>query len=375
LPLFSLSTLYFLQMSIPLVQAWSVARHVIRRRLRGEDRFPLVLMLEVLFRCNLACGGCGKIQHPATILRRQLTPEECFRAVEECGAPIVSIPGGEPLLHPQIDAIVSGLVERRRFVYLCTNALLLKGALGKFTPSPYLVFSVHLDGPREVHDRAVCREGVFDEAVAAIRAARNRGFRVTTNTTLFADADPARIRDFFDEVMALGVDGMMVSPAYSYARAPDQDRFPGRAATVRLFRDVLSAPRPGWRFHHSPLFLKFLQGEYSLDCTPWGNPTYNVLGWQRPCYLLDGGHCATFQELLDATDWSRYGPQSGNAACRDCMVHSGYEPSAVLALLGSWTGLWATLRRMLSESIRARTSGPKAVDMESGRAVRLPIVF
>ena len=331
-------------MSVPISQALTVATYVLGQRLRGIKRYPLVLMLEPLFRCNLACGGCGKIQFPAEILRRQLSPEQCFAAADECGAPVISIPGGEPLLHPQIDQIVAGLVARRKFIYLCTNALKLEESLSRFAPSKYLAFSVHMDGPRAEHDLAVCRPGTYDIAISAIKAARQRGFRVTTNTTLFAGARPERIRAFFDEMMALGVEGMMISPGYSYEKAPDQDHFLRREQTTSLFRAVLSRAKRTWKFNQTPLFLEFLQGRFDLECTPWGSPTYNIFGWQRPCYLLGEGYCATFRELMESTDWSAYGRKSGNPKCRDCMVHCGHEPSAVTATFGSLRGLARTAR-------------------------------
>ena len=334
-------------MAVPIAQMWTVATYVLRQRLRGRQRYPLVLMLEPLFRCNLACAGCGKIQHPRELLRRHLTPQQCFDAAEECGAPIVSIPGGEPLLHPEIDQIVAGLVARRKYVYLCTNALQLEASLHRFQPSKYFSFSVHLDGQREEHDRAVCREGVYTTAVAAVRAAVKRGFRVTTNTTLYEGADSARLRTFFDEMMELGVEGLMVSPGYAYQKAPDQEHFLARERTVRLFRRLLDRPRRSWRFNQSPLFLQFLCGRWDLECTPWGNPTYNLLGWQRPCYLLDEGYVATFAELMQTTDWQAYGHASGNPKCRDCMVHCGHEPTAVTTTFGSWRGFWATARHVL----------------------------
>ncbi len=334
-------------MGVPISQMWTVASYVLRKRLRGEKRYPLVLMLEPLLRCNLACAGCGKIQHPAEILRRQLTPEQCFRAVDECGAPVVSIPGGEPLLHPQIDEIVAGLVARRKYIYLCTNAIKLEEALPRFTPSKYFSFSIHLDGPREQHDAAVCREGVYDIAVRAIRAAVAAGFRVTTNTTLYNDADPVRLRTFLDTVTELGVEGMMLSPGYSYSKAPDQDNFLPREKTVRLFRQLLGNRPRRWKFNHSPLFLEFLQGNWQLECTPWGNPTYNVFGWQKPCYLLDDGYVQTFQELIHTTDWAAYGRASGNPRCKNCMVHCGYEPTAVAETFGSLRGLWGAARSVL----------------------------
>lgn len=335
-------------MGVPLSQMWTVASYVLRNRLRGRRRYPLVLMLEPLLRCNLACAGCGKIQFPPEILRRQLTPEQCFRAVEECGAPIVSIPGGEPLLHPQIHEIVAGLVARRKYVYLCTNALRLEESLAGFRASKYLTFSVHMDGLREDHDAAVCRQGVYDVAVRAIGKALAEGHRVTTNTTLFDTADPQRVSRFFDAMMDLGVEGMMISPGYSYDKAPDQDHFLPRERTRWLFRRIFARAKGRWRFNQSPLFLEFLKGDWDLECTPWGNPTYNIFGWQRPCYLMGEGYAATFQELLETTEWHRYGQASGHPKCRDCMVHSGYEPSAVRDTFETWRGLlltaWLSLR-------------------------------
>lgn len=334
-------------MGVPLSQMATVASYVLGQQLRGRKRFPLVLMLEPLFRCNLACGGCGKIQFPAEILRRQLTPEQCWAAADECGAPVVSIPGGEPLLHPQIDQIVDGLVARRKYVYLCTNAIKLVESLPKLAPSRYLALSIHLDGPRHEHDRAVARQGVYDQAIEAIRAARERGFRVTTNSTLFQGTDTQRMRGFFDEMMRLGVEGMMISPGYSYQKAPDQDHFLSRQQTHDLFRRLLAGAGRRWRFNHTPLFLEFLQGRWDFSCTPWGNPTYNIFGWQKPCYLLDDGYCSTFAELMATTDWARYGHQGSEPRCRNCLVHCGYEPSAVAATFGSWKGFLATVKLSL----------------------------
>lgn len=323
-------------MAIQLQQAIAVGTYILTQRLKGRKRFPLVLMLEPLFCCNLACSGCGKIQHPVEVLKRNLTPEECFAAVDECGAPVVSIPGGEPLLHPQIDEIVDGLVARRKFVYLCTNGLLLERSLHKFQPSPYLTFSVHLDGLRDWHDYCVKRKGVFDIAVNAIRAAKAKGFRVTTNTTIFDGADPREMQTFFDFLTDLRIDGMMISPGYSYEWAPDQNHFLKREQTRALFREILSPFKAGekaWNFNHNPLFLDFLMGEKDYECTPWGSPSYSVLGWQKPCYLLNEGHYATFQELLNETAWENYGQASGNPKCADCMVHCGYEPTAAVDAL------------------------------------------
>ncbi|MEO0407926.1 MAG: adenosyl-hopene transferase HpnH [Cyanobacteria bacterium P01_A01_bin.135] len=320
-------------MAVQLQQAASVAKYLLTQRLQGRKRFPLVLMLEPLFRCNLACPGCGKIQHPKEILKQHLSPEECFAAVEECGVPVVSIPGGEPLLHPQIQEIVEGLVARKKYIYLCTNAILLEKNLDKFTPSPYLTFSVHLDGLGKHHDIAVDRDGVFETAVSAIKAAKAKGFRVTTNTTIFEGADPKDVQAFFDFLGELGVDGMMVSPGYSYEWAPDQEHFLKREQTRALFREILTPMRQGkkkWNFNHNPLFLDFLVGEKDYECTPWGSPSYSVLGWQKPCYLLNEGHYETFQELMDNTEWEQYGHKSGNPKCADCMVHCGYEPTAAL---------------------------------------------
>jgi hopanoid biosynthesis associated radical SAM protein HpnH len=327
-------------MSVPLSQMWTVASYVVRQKLRGRKRYPLVLMLEPLFRCNLACAGCGKIQYPAHVLKRHLSVEQCLRAVEECGAPMVSIPGGEPLMYPEIGPLVRELVARRKYVYLCTNAILLKEKLqeGLFAPSRYLTFSVHMDGLREEHDEAVCREGVYDEAVEGIREALRRGFRVTTNTTLFDGANPGRMREFFDAMMDLGVEGMMISPGYSYSKAPDQEHFLRRQRAHELFSQVLSRPRRRWKFNQSPLFLQFLMGKQQYECTPWGNPTYNLFGWQRPCYLLQEGYAPTFQALLDDTRWERYGRKSGNEKCQDCMVHCGYEATAVDDTFSSWRG-------------------------------------
>jgi hopanoid biosynthesis associated radical SAM protein HpnH len=322
-------------MSVPVSQMVTVASHVIRQKLAGRKRYPLVLMLEPLFRCNLACAGCGKIQYPPQILRKHLSVEQCLAAVDECGAPIVSIPGGEPLMYPLIDRLVAELVLRKKYIYLCTNAILLKEKLDLFTPSKYLSFSVHMDGLKEDHDEAVCRDGVYDQAVDGMRAALRRGFRLTTNTTLFDGASPLRMRQFFDEMTDLGVEGMMLSPGYSYAKAPDQEHFLRRARTHQLFSELLANPKRRWKFNQSPLFLRFLMGKHDYECTPWGNPTFNVFGWQRPCYLLQEGYAASFRELMETTPWETYGKKSGNEKCRDCMVHCGYEATAVDHTFGS----------------------------------------
>ena len=335
-------------MSVPVSQMYTVASYVLKQKLRGRKRYPLVLMLEPLFRCNLACAGCGKIQYPAQILKKHLTVEQCLRAVEECRAPVVSIPGGEPLMYPDIDTLVTELVKRRKYIYLCTNAILLKEKLDLFTPSKYLTFSVHMDGLREEHDEAVCRDGVFDQAVEGIKSALQRGFRVTTNTTLFDGTSPLRMREFFDEMMDLVVEGMMLSPGYSYSKAPDQEHFLRQARTNQLFAEMLSSPKRHWKFNQSPLFLRFLMGKKDFECTPWGNPTFNMFGWQRPCYLLQEGYAASFRELMDDTKWENYGKKSGNEKCQDCMVHCGYEATAVDHTFSSLKGFAETVAVTLS---------------------------
>ncbi|SDG86869.1 adenosyl-hopene transferase HpnH [Roseospirillum parvum] len=323
-------------MAVPLIQQFRVGAYILRKKLGGQRRYPLVLMLEPLFRCNLACQGCGKIAHPDHILNQRLSVEECLEAARSCGAPIVSIPGGEPLLHKDIEDIVAGLIAQRRFVYLCTNALLLEKRLERFTPSPYLTFSVHLDGDREHHDQAVDQEGVFDRAVSAIRAARAKGFRVTVNCTVFDNADVERLSAFLDFVCHdLKVEGVTVSPGFAYEDAPEQSMFLGRERTKALFRKLFRMGKGrGWRFSQSSLFLDFLAGNQPYQCTPWGNPTRNVFGWQQPCYLIGEGHVPTFQELMENTDWEAWGT-GNNPKCDNCMMHCGYEPTAVDDTVGN----------------------------------------
>jgi len=337
-------------MGVPVSQMWTVASYVLTQRLKRNKRYPLVLMLEPLFRCNLACAGCGKIQYPAHILKRDLPLEDALAAVDECGAPMVSIPGGEPMLYPHIRELVQGLIKRKKYIYLCTNALLLKEKLdaGWFTPSKYLTFSVHMDGQEEHHDFSVCREGTYAKAIEGVKQAVKMGFRVTTNTTLFGGADPNSVRAFFDEMMDVNVEGMMVSPGYAYSKAPDQKSFlRERKNTNDLFSMILSNRKKRWRFNQSPLFLEFLMGKREYECTPWGNPTYNIFGWQKPCYLLQDGYADTFKELIRDTDWDNYGRASGNTACQQCMVHCGYEPSAVHHTFASFGGLWGTVKAMI----------------------------
>ena len=317
-------------MGIPLNQAVSIGAYVLRQHLMGRKRYPLVLMLEPLFRCNLACAGCGKIDYPDKILNQRLSLADCMQAIDECGAPVVVLAGGEPLLHKELPQIVTGALAKGKFVTVCTNALLLDKKLQQYRPHRRFNWSVHLDGDREMHDRSVCQPGVYEKAVAAIKTAKAKGFRVTINCTLFNDADAKRVAGFFDDVKALGIDGITVSPGYAYERAPDQQHFLKRTRTKQLFRDVFRrAPKTGaWPFLQSPLFLDFLAGNQRYQCTPWGNPTRTVFGWQRPCYLLGEGYARTFKELMEETAWEKYGT-GAYEKCADCMVHSGFEASAV----------------------------------------------
>lgn len=319
-------------MGVPLIQQVRVGGYIMKQRMKRRRRYPLVLMLEPLFRCNLACPGCGKIDYEDHILNKRLSVEECLGAVDECGAPIVSIPGGEPLIHKDIVEIVEGIVARRKFVYLCTNAMLMEKKLDLFTPSPYLTFSVHLDGLADHHDAAVAQNGVFDRATQAIREAKRRGFRVNVNCTLFDQMTAEEAAEFFDFcTYDLGVEGITVSPGYAYERAPDQEHFLNRAKTKNLFRDIFRIGRAKgakWKFSQSSLFMDFLAGNQSYECTPWGNPTRNIFGWQKPCYLLAEGYASSFQELMEETDWEAYGT-GRYEKCANCMVHCGYEPTAV----------------------------------------------
>ncbi|HYW28100.1 MAG TPA: adenosyl-hopene transferase HpnH [Terriglobales bacterium] len=331
-------------MGIPLRQKLSVGWYILRQRMRGVEKFPVVLELEPLYQCNLACAGCGKIQHPDDILARRLSVEQCVAAVEECGAPVVSIAGGEPLVHREIHEIAAALVARRRYVYLCTNALLMARKLDLFEPSPYFAWMVHVDGLRVRHDQVVCRDGVFDKAVEAIRAAKAKGFRVFTNTTFFEPDGAPEIRAALDYLNdELRVDMMQISPGYAYERAPDQEHFLGVERTRAIFREAFAdGRRKRWRLNHSPLYLDFLEGKVEFACTAWGIPSYSVLGWQRPCYLMsDAPYAASYRELVEETDWSRYG-RGRHPKCENCMAHCGYEPTAVVATVGS-----------LRESLRA----------------------
>ncbi len=333
-------------MSVPIRQQLRIATYLLRQRLKGSEHYPLIVEIEPLFACNLSCPGCGKIQQPTEVLRRRLSVQDVLTAVEGSGTPMVSIAGGEPLLHPEIDGMVKGLVRRRTYVYLCTNAVLMRRRLNRFTPSRYFSWTVHIDGLLERHDAAVARSGVFDEAVVAIREAKARGFRVTTNSTFFNTDSPSTVQEVLDYLNdEVGVDAMMISPAYAYTKAPDQEHFLGVEDTHRLFAEVFAnGRRKRWRLNHSPLFLDFLEGKVDFGCTAWAIPSYSVLGWQRPCYLMADGYAATYQELTATTDWGSYG-RGKDPRCVNCMAHCGYEPTAVVATMRS---LRQSLRAVLS---------------------------
>ena len=317
-------------MGVPLIQQYRVGRYILGQKLKRVERYPLVLMLEPLFRCNLACAGCGKIDYPEEILDKRLSYEQCMEAIDECGAPIVSIAGGEPLIHKEMSQIVQGYIERKKFVYLCTNALLLDKRMDEYSPSPYLTFSIHLDGNQHRHDTSVCRDGVYEKCIAVIEKALKRGFRVTVNCTLFQGESASEVGEWLDTMMKLGVEGVTISPGYNYERAPRQDVFLKRNNSRQLFRDIFKIGKgKKWRFNQSSLYLDFLAGNQTYHCTPWGNPTRNVFGWQKPCYLLVGeGYASSFKELIEETEWNKYGT-GVNPKCADCMVHSGYEATAV----------------------------------------------
>lgn len=348
-------------MGIPLVQTYRIARYLLGKKIRGEKRYPLVLMLEPLFQCNLACAGCGKIDYPDEILRKRLTVEQALAAVDECGAPMVSIPGGEPLIHKDMPAIVKGIIDRKKFVYLCTNALLLEKKIDEYQPSPYLTFSIHLDGNRERHDASVCREGVFDKVVEVIKLVKSKGFRANINCTLFQGESAEEVAEFFDFVTALGVDGITMSPGFSYEHAPRQDVFLPRTQTKQLFRDIFKhqkdRSKKRWPVSQSSLFIDFLAGNQTYHCTPWSNPTYNVFGWQKPCYLLvDEGYAPTFKALMEETAWDNYGT-GNNPKCDNCMAHCGYEGTAITDM---FTKPWKGIKVALTGP---RTTGPMAPEL------------
>ncbi|PPQ38380.1 hopanoid biosynthesis associated radical SAM protein HpnH [Rhodoblastus acidophilus] len=346
-------------MGIPVLEGARIGAYIVKQHLLGRKRYPLVLMLEPLFRCNLACSGCGKIDYPDKILNQRLPYEDCMEAIDECGAPVVVIAGGEPLLHKDLPKIVRGALDRKKFVTVCTNALLLEKRLGEFQPSDAFNWSIHLDGDREMHDKSVCQDGVYDRAVKAIAAARVKGFKVSVNCTLFNDADPERVANFLDTLKDLGVNGgATVAPGYAYERAPDQQHFLNRTKTKELFRAIFRRGNGGkkWDFFQSSLFLDFLAGNQSYSCTPWGNPARTIFGWQRPCYLLNEGYASSFKELMETTDWDSYGV--GNyEKCADCMVHCGFEPSAVKHAIGN---PWAAIKTAL---FGVDTEGPMKPDI------------
>ena len=319
-------------MGIPLIQQTTIARYILGKKLSGQKRYPLAMMLEPLFQCNLACAGCGKIDHPKEILHKRMSVQDALRAVDECDAPVVSIPGGEPLIHKELPQIVQGIIARKKFVYLCTNAILLPKHIDEYEPSPYFTWSIHLDGLEKRHDASVCMDGIFDKAIAAIKLALSRGYRVTINCTLFNQEPPAEVAEFFDYAMTLGIEGITVSPGYSYQHAPRQDVFLGRSQSKQLFRDVFKLGKERkskWVFNQSSMFLDFIAGNQAYQCTPWANPTYNIFGWQKPCYLLvDEGYAPTYKALMEETEWDKYGIGI-NPKCDNCMAHCGFEGTAV----------------------------------------------
>lgn len=320
-------------MSIPVKQQLKIGAYIVRKMMNGAGRFPIVLMLEPLFQCNLNCKGCGKIAQSEDILKKRMSIAECVEAAEESGAPVVSLAGGEPLIHDDIHLIARELTDRKRFVYLCTNSLLVKKRINDFKPSPYLTFNIHLDGMHQVHDRLTCREGVFENAVNSIKLLLSKGFRVTTNTTLFEGEPPEHAVQLFDFITSLGIEGMTISPGFSYEKASDRESFLRTESVTKLFKDIFRS-RNGkkWQFNHSSLYLDFLSGNQNYSCMPWATPTRNVLGWQRPCYLLNDGYVSSFKALIDDTDWPRYG-KGNDPRCADCMCHCGFEPTAVFDAL------------------------------------------
>jgi hopanoid biosynthesis associated radical SAM protein HpnH len=357
-------------LGIPFRQAAKIGAYAVTQHLKGRKRYPLVLMLEPLFRCNLACAGCGKIDYPDEILNQRLSYDECMQAIEECGAPAVSIAGGEPLLHREMPKIVRGFIERDKFVILCTNALLLAKKIDDYEPHPNFSWSIHLDGDKAMHDKSVCLDGTYEKAVDAIRLAKSRGFRTQINCTLFHGADPERTAKFFDEMTALGIDGITVSPGYAYERAPDQEHFLDRERTRKLFRDIFARGNgaKNWEFTQSELFLDFLAGNQTYECSPWSMPLRCVFGWQKPCYLLGEGYAKTFKELMEDTDWDKYGV--GNyEKCANCMVHCGFEGTAVADSIKHPWKMIPIARRGV------KTSGPMAPDISLERQRPAEFVF
>ncbi|GIF52610.1 hopanoid biosynthesis associated radical SAM protein HpnH [Asanoa ferruginea] len=330
-------------MAMPFRQNVRLGRYLLKQKLLRREKFPLLVELEPLFACNLKCAGCGKIEQPAALLKKRMPVEQAVAAIEESGAPMVSIAGGEPLMHKEIDEIVRQLLARNKIVFLCTNALLMPKHLHKFKPHRNFSWMVHVDGLKDRHDLSVNKEGGFEGAIDAIKMAKAAGFRVMTNTTFFSNDSPQNVigvLDYLNDVVE--VDNMQISPAYAYQKAPDQEHWLGVTETRELFAKAFAnGRRRKWRLNHSPIFLDFLEGKRDLACTAWGIPSYSLLGWQRPCYLLDDGYAATYKELIEETDWDAFG-RGKDPRCANCMAHCGYEPTAVIATLGS-----------LKESVRA----------------------
>ena len=348
-------------MSLPLSPLVRIGSYTVRQHLKG-GRYPLVLMLEPLLRCNLACPGCGKIDYPDAILNQRLSYEQCMAAIDECGAPAVSIAGGEPLLHRDMPKIVKGYIAKKKFVILCTNALLLKKKIDDYAPSPFFTWSIHLDGDKGMHDHAVDQAGTYEVAIEAIELAKAKGFRVQVNCTVFDGADPARLAAFFDEMKKRGVE-ITISPGYAYERAADQEHFLNRERTKNFFRDVFRRGNGGkaWTFTNSPLFLDFLAGNQTYECTPWSMPLRTVFGWQKPCYLVGEGYVQTFAELMEDTDWDQYGVGKYEK-CSNCMVHCGFEGTAATDSIRNPMKMFRIGRQGI------RTEGPMAPDIDLSHA-------
>jgi hopanoid biosynthesis associated radical SAM protein HpnH len=357
-------------MAIPFAQAARIGSYVVKQHLKGNKRYPLVMMLEPLYRCNLACVGCGKIDYPDEILNQRLSYDDCMAAIDECGAPAVSIAGGEPLLHRDMAKITQGYIDRNKFVIFCTNALLLPKKIDQYKPHPNFTWSIHLDGDKAMHDKSVDLDGTYEKAIAAIKLAKARGFRTQINCTLFQDADPARVAAFFDEMTAMGLDGITVSPGYAYERAPDQEHFLNRERSRKMFRDIFARGNGGkkWNFTHSDLFLDFLAGNQTYECSPWSMPLLTVFGWQKPCYLLGEGYAKTFKELMEDTDWDKYGVGKYEK-CANCMVHCGFEGTAVMDSIAHPTKLVPLMLRGV------KTSGPMAPDIDLSHQRPAQFVF
>ena len=324
----------------------NMAGYLTRKGLSGDKKFPLVMMLEPLHACNLTCTGCGRIREYKSTINEILTVEECMAAVDDCGAPIVSICGGEPLIYPEIGRLASEILARKKHIYLCTNGMFIRKRLADFKPTSRLFFNVHLDGLEKTHDICVERDGVFREAIEGIKVAKAAGFLVTSNTTIYKETDIEEIAELFAYLQTLGVDGHMLSPAYSYGAVMTKEIFMSRAEIREKFQQA-SALLERYNIVTSPIYMEFLRGERELMCTAWGNPTYNPRGWKGPCYLITDEHHKTFRELIDKTPWEKYG-KGRDPRCEDCMVHAGYEASAVLGGNKKFGDTWKMLTWTLS---------------------------